>query len=384
MKVKKKILVDGLSLLSPFTGVAKYTYENASRLQQTYSDKYEWFYDYGFHSKNLIGTESTKQSEHFLKKIKSLIVSTPLLKSTVRNILSFNSRLFSPVYDLYWQPNYIPQNVKAKKVVTTVHDFSFYIQPQWHPKERFDYYQKNFWKKASASDWIITGSHFTKQEIVKYMHYPKEKITVIYHAADHSVYKVYAEDILKKTKEKFKLNETFLLFVGSIEPRKNLLSLLKAYQLLSDEIKEQYPLILVGFKGWENREIMQEIEKERKHIHYLGYLSNEELAQVYNLATLFVYPTLYEGFGIPPLEAMACGTAVLASNTASIPEVCGNAVAYINPYDSQDIAKKIRDLLTNPDMRNTLIQKGLLRTKQFTWANAAREHIKVFEKVLCI
>ncbi len=383
MKVKK-ILIDGIALLSPFTGVARYTYENAIRLQKQYSDRYEWFYDYGFQSTTLIKPDSKYPSENFLKKIKSLIVSHPLLKSFIRKALSVTSYLSSPEYDLYWQPNYIPKKVKAKKTVTTIHDFSFYIQPEWHPKERLQYFQKNFWKNASASDWIITGSNFTKQEIITYMDYPADKISVIYHAADHNIYKIYHKEILQTTKEKFALNDTFLLSVGSIEPRKNLLTLLKAYRILPDHIKKSYPLVLVGFKGWKNREIMQEIEKEKEHIQYLGYLSNTELAHVYNLATLFIYPSLYEGFGIPPLEAMACGTAVITSSVASLPEVCSNAVAYIDPDKSHEIAKEITSLLTTPEKRNNLIKKGLERTKLFTWDKAAQEHIKVFEKVLSI
>lgn len=384
MRIKKKILIDGLALLSPFTGVAKYTYENAYRLKKQYSDQYEWFYDYGFHSKVLIEPNSEKQSENFLKKFKSLMVSNPLLKSFARKISSFTSYLSSPLYDLYWQPNYIPKKVKAKKTVTTVHDFSFHVQSEWHPKERLNFYSKNFWKNASASDWIITGSNFTKHEIIRYMNYPENRISVIYHAVDHDLYKVYDKNMLQATKEKFKLNDHFLLFVGSIEPRKNLHNLLKAYHLLSDDIKKSYPLVLVGFKGWENREIMQEIEKEKEHIHYLGYLSDEELAHVYSLATLFLYVSLYEGFGIPPLEAMACGTAVIASNVASLPEVCGDAVKYIDPTDSCDIAEKIREMLAEPVKRDILIKKGLEHAKLFTWDKACQEHLKVFEKVLSI
>ncbi|BAF71304.1 glycosyltransferase family 4 protein [Sulfurovum sp. NBC37-1] len=384
MKTKKKILVDGLALLSPFTGVAKYTYENAYRMQSRYSDRYEWFYDYGFHSKELIKPNSTKTSENFLKQLKSFIVSNPLLKSFVRNVLSFVSYISSPEYDLYWQPNYIPKKVKAEKVVTTVHDFSFHIQSEWHPKERLKYYQKNFWKKAAVSDWIITGSNFTKKEIMKYMNYPEGRISVIYHAVDHDLYKVYDEHILQTTKEKFELGDHYLLFVGSIEPRKNLLNLLKAYHLLSDEIKKDYPLVLVGFKGWENKEIMYEIEQEKEHIRYLGYLSDAELAHVYNLATLFIYPSLYEGFGIPPLEAMACGTAVIASNAASLPEACGDAAEYIDPVSSHDIAEKIRDILSDSVKRDIMINKGLEHAKLFTWEKAAAEHIKVFEQILGI
>jgi len=382
MRVKKKILIDGLSLLSPFTGVAKYTYENAYRLQEMNTDTYTLFYDYGFHSKDLIQSDNTKQSATVLKKMKALIVSNPISKRIIRKILSQLSYLTYSEYDLYWQPNYIPKQVKAKKTVTTVHDFSFHIQPEWHPKERLNYYKKHFWKQASSSDWLITGSHFTKQEIIKYMNYPEEKITVIYHGVDHDRYKVYDQSVLAHSKNKFELDTNFLLFVGSIEPRKNLLNLLKAYHLLSNSIKHNYPLVLVGFKGWENTEIMQEIEKDKEHIKYLGYLSDEELVHVYNLATLFIYPSLYEGFGIPPLEAMACQTPVIASNVSSIPEVCADAAMYIDPTDPHDIANKITLVLTDTNKRESLTKKGLAHSQKFTWDKAAKAHMQVFQEVL--
>ena len=157
--------------------------------------------------------------------------------------------------------------------------------------------------------------------------------------------------------------------------------LLKAYHHLSSDIKKQYPLVLIGFKGWENKEIMQEIEKEKTYI-YLGYVTDEELAQVYNLATLFIYPTLYEGFGIPPLEAMACGTAVIASNVASLPEACGNAAVYIDPKNHHDIAEKITDLLGNHKKRDLLVKKGFDHSKHFNWDKAANEHMDIFKKVM--
>jgi len=382
MKTKKRILIDGLALLSPFTGIAKYTYENAFRLKEYYSDQYEWYYDYGFHSRNLIKPDTQKQSENFLKRLKSLIVSFPILKSWVRQLASLSGYLFSSEYDLYWQPNFIPKRVKAKRTITTVHDFSFYLQPEWHPEERLNFYQKNFWEKAGKSDWIITGSYFTQQEIIDYMHYPAENIEVIYHAVDHNLYKPYETEILYRTKKKFDLKDQFLLFVGSIEPRKNLLTLLKAYRMLPADIKREYPLILVGFKGWENKEIMHEIQREKTHIHYLGYLSDEELAHIYNLATLFIYPSLYEGFGIPPLEAMACGTPVLASHIASIPEVCGDAAIYCEPYSENDISQNIVKVLQEKPLQYTLIKKGFARASMFTWEKAAKAHKQLFDKVL--
>ena len=381
MKVKKKILVDSVSLLSPFTGVAKYTYENADRMRKL-DETFIWSYSYGLHSNKLIESNTKSSTGNFLKQLKSVIVSNDIVKSFSRSLLSYISYISSPVYDLYWQPNYIPNLVKAKKTITTVHDFSFHVQPEWHPKERLSYYKNNFWKKAAKSDWLITGSNFSKEEIVKYMDYPPEKISVIYHGVDHSLFKPYSQNELASTKSKFSLNDNFLLFVGSIEPRKNLINLLKAYHLLSDEIKNEYPLILVGFKGWENSEIMEAIQQEERHIRYLGYVSDEELAHVYNLATVFVYPSLYEGFGIPPLEAMSCGTAVIASDVASLPEACGDAAEYIDPNSIQDIAEKIHLIVSDSKRKSALIEKGFTHSKLFTWEKSAQAHMDIFKKVL--
>ena len=375
--MKTKLLIDSISLLSNLTGIGRYTNEIAKHLEK--DDQLSVSYFYGYYSKKRL--EPGKNSE--MKSIKAVLSCNPLLKKIARKVLILVSKLFAPMFDLYWSPNFIPlDGIKASKIVTTVHDFSFYIYPQWHPQERLDYFNKYFFKNVKRSDWIITGSEFSKNEILEYLKFPKDKITVIYHGVDHELYKVYDSSNLEVTKLKFELTDLFILFVGSIEPRKNLLNLLKAYHLLSSEIKDSYPLVLVGFKGWENKEIMKEIDKEKEHVRYLGYVSDEELAHVYNLATLFVYPSLYEGFGIPPLEAMACGTAVISSSVASLPEACGDAALYINPLDIEDISKKIKFLLHDAKERDELILKGLERVKSFTWEKSAKEHLKVFEAVL--
>jgi glycosyltransferase involved in cell wall biosynthesis len=374
-----KIIVDSISLLSPLTGIGKYTNEISKYLEK--DDDLDISYFYGYYSKKC--TEPNQGSK--VKSIKALILSRPLLKKIARKALMFTSKLFAPKFDLYWQPNFIPlDDIKASKIVTTVHDFSFYLHPEWHPKERLNYFNTYFFQNAKRSDWIITCSEFTKNEIVKYLQFEKEKITVIHNGIDQNVYKTYDSLVLNTSKKKYELQDNFLLFVGSIEPRKNLLNLIKAYTLLSSDTKEHYPLILVGFKGWKNREIMQEIEKEKKHIRYLGYLCDEELAHIYNLATLFIFPSFYEGFGIPPLEAMACATAVISSNTSSLPEACGDAAEYIEPNNYEQIAEKINLLLIDTIKRKQLIEKGLERVKYFTWEQSAKGHREVFNKVLSV
>lgn len=375
----KKILIDAVSLLSPLTGIGRYTYEISLRLQKLSQDKYEFFFNYGFISKELYGqnlNQTLKQQK--AKKLQAFIKKSPFLKKITRTLYAFIAKFHRVTYELYWQPSFIPNpNIKAKKVICTIHDFSFLLHPQWHPKERIEYLQTHLYL-AKKADHIITGSNFTKQEIIRYMQIPNEKISVIYHGVDHKLYKPYPQNELQETKAKYDLHEKFLLFVGSIEPRKNLLTLLKAYNLFSEEQKKMIPLILVGFKGWENREIMQEIEKNGEYIRYLGYVSDEELAHLYNLCTLFIYPSLYEGFGLPPLEAMACGAVVVTSNIASLPEVCGDAALYIEPTNPQDIKDKITLVMESETLKKELSQKSLSQAVHFSWESAVEKHFEIF------
>jgi len=383
MKHKKKILIDAISLLSPHTGIARYTYEVSKALQKSTKDFYNLYFDYGLHSNELISIHNYTTKSNILSSIKQIIISNHILKKFIRQTLQLIAKYTSPTYDLYWQPNFIPNPyIKAKKTITTVHDFSFYLQPNWHPKERIEYFNQYFWKQTTKSDHIITGSDFSKQEIIKYLKYPDKKISVIYHGINHDTYKLYPDFTLLETKNRYKLHDKFILCVGSLEPRKNLINLIKAYSKLPMEIKETYQLLLVGFRGWENKNIKDILEQEKNHIRYIGYVSDKELAHIYNMASLFVYPSLYEGFGLPPLEAMACGCAVIASDTSSIPEICQDNALYIDPLSITDILDKLIYALTNPHIVKRLKTKGLKHAKKFSWDKSAQEHLKIFDKVI--
>lgn len=374
----KKILLDTLCLLSPLTGIGRYTYEISKRLEKLSAHKYEIFFNYGYHSKDFYRAAD----QHKKKKLQSFIKKIPKLKSVVRKLYIFSTQFYQAQYDLYFQPNFIPnENIKSKKVICTVHDFSFFLYPEWHQQERVNYFN-NHLTSIKKADQIITGSDFTKQEIVRFMKIPQDKINVIYHGIDHSLYKSYAQNELEETKVKFNLPDIFLLFVGSIEPRKNLSALLKAYDLLTREQKYQTPLILVGFEGWENAQIMKEIGENREFVRYLGYITDKQLAHIYNLSTIFIYPSLYEGFGLPPLEAMACGTCVIVSNRASMPEICGDAALYIDPTDHQDINDKILRFLNSKTLREDFSKKGKIQSSLFSWDKAAFDHFVLFEQML--
>ncbi len=370
--MKIKILVDSISLLSALTGIGRYTNEVSNYLKE--DSKFEASFFYGYHSKNLI----SKSKKSNVKNLKTLIVKNKLLKNIAREISNTMSKLFSPTYDIYWQPNFIPNlSIKSKYTVTSVHDFSFIIHNNFHTKEKIEYFQDKFFQNIYKSDMIITGSNFTKQEILERLNFTSERVKVIYHGIDHDLFKIY-----KDTSVSFELPSKFIFIVGSIEPRKNLIGLLKAYDSIDKKLKNEYKLVLAGFKGWENKEVMELINSNKEDIHYLGYISDIELAKTYNLASLFVYPSFYEGFGLPPLESMACGTPVICSSTTSLPEVGGDAVIYCDPYDIEDIKFQIELVLNDKVLQKDMIKNGLERVKQFTWEKSANKHMQVFEELI--
>ena len=369
--MKSKIVVDTLALLSPLTGIGRYTYEICDQLKN--KDEFDLDFYYCYFSKNIIKPDEVSKTKNF----KNFLSKTPLLKKVSRKLLNTYTTLqYKKNFDIYWQPNFIPNvNIKSKFTVTSVHDFSFLHHKEFHPKERIEYFQKYFFENIKKSDLIITGSEFIKKEILNHIDIDKSKVKVVYHGIDHNVFKKYDEIDLS-----INLPKNFLLCVGSLEPRKNLYRLLKSYELLPKYIKEEYKLVLVGFSGWENSEILEIINKNKNYIHYLGYVTNEELAMIYNLAKIFIYPSLYEGFGLPPIEAMACGVPVITSENSPMQEVCKDYATYINPYEIDDIVSKLKFLIENEKYRSDKSTDAIQHVQSFTWEKSATEHSKIFKE----
>lgn len=367
--MKPKIIIETLALLGNLSGIGRYTYEISKCVSQ--HTAYNWNFFYGYTSQKLI---SAKDSET-QKYIRSLITKNVFIKKWIRKSLYFFIGIFSSRYDLYWQPNFIPtKSIKAKKVIATVHDFSWELYAEFQPKERVNHFKDNFYKQITKCDHIITGSYFTKEEIIQRVKCSPDKISVIYHGINHTIFHPNGQ-------KKFD-GQKYILAVGSIEPRKNLKNLLLAYTQFEEAFKARYHLYLVGDKGWNNDEIISLIEGMKCWVHPTGFVNDEKLAEYYRNASIFVYPSFYEGFGIPPLEAMACGTAVVISNTSTLPEVCSDAALYCNPHDVNDIKEKIEVVLSDEALRKELISRGLEHAKKFSWEKSAKEHLEIFQKVL--
>jgi glycosyltransferase involved in cell wall biosynthesis len=371
-----KIAINTIPLLSPLTGVGNYTYQMA-RLLPIIAPENSYSYFYGYFTNRLLVYKDNSPFYY----IKEFIEKVPFLSEMTRKAKGIVNYFTYKNFDLYFEPNFIPINIKAKHIIATVHDFSFNLHPQWHPKDRILYFKRNFSKNIKRVDKIIVDSNFIKQEAINLFGVPEDKLIPIYLGVDKDIFKPYPLEELQDVKIKYALPENFILFVGSIEPRKNIEGLLKAYICLKERTKDDLKLVLVGFKGWKNNKIMELIKKIKEDIIYLGYLPDAELGKLYNLATAFAYPSIYEGFGLPPLEAMACGCPVITSNIASLPEVCGNSVYYVNPYETDDIAEGIYKIITNEELKKGLVQRGLERAKFFSWEKSATEHLRVFEEV---
>ncbi len=368
------IIINTIPLLSPLTGVGNYTYNITKSLQEIdHLNNYTYFY--GYYSKKLLGDNSRKRF-HYVKEI---IRGIPFLRDIAREFKNILSNFSNKDFDLYFEPNFIPINIKAKHIVATVCDFSFKLYPQWHPKDRITYFENKFWKNIERADRIIVISNFIYEEAVNLFGFSKDRLKVIHCGFNNNVFNPFIPQGGQSVKSKYNLPDNFILFVGSIEPRKNLENLIHAYINLDKDIRNEFKIVIVGFKGWENKEFMNILNKYA--VRYIGYVSEMELRELYTLATLFVFPSFYEGFGLPPLEAMACGCPVVVSNVASLPEVCGDAAYYVDPYSIESIADGMYKVLTDKGLRESLVRKGLERVKLFSWERCARETLKVFDEV---
>jgi glycosyltransferase involved in cell wall biosynthesis len=292
--------------------------------------------------------------------------------------------------DIVFFPNIIFGSVSSNaKVFSTIHDLSFERYGEhFSLKRRWWHIFINPKKSVQKANRIIAVSESTKDDLTIFYKISPEKISVIHSGVsdEFCVIDRNSKKILE-VKQKNNLPYKFILFFGTIEPRKNITNLVKAFNLLQKKALQEksdldkYELVIAGEKGWLNEKILAEIEKSpyKEKIKIIYCVPNEDKVYLYNLASLFVYPSFFEGFGFPPLEAAKCGVPVICSNNSSLPEVAGGSALMIDPDKPDEIFLAMREILTNPDLKDALIQKGLEKSKQFEWKKTAEKTLEILK-----
>lgn len=286
--------------------------------------------------------------------------------------------------DIYHSPHFVLPLFNSCRNVVTIHD----LIPKFFSEELSSFMAKiyyNFMLKAAMKNAakILTDSNATKKDIIEIFDVPDGKITVTYLGVSDKYRPVDQEDLSSKIKKKFNISEDFLLYVGLQKPHKNLVRLIEAFKILLWDPKIRVQLLIVGKKDTKSSAVIRTIERLnlKDSIRLTGYVSKEDLPLIYNAALAFVFPSLYEGFGLCPLEAMACGTPVISSDFTSLKEVLGDAALIFNPLDIRDMADKMRQIITDEALRKQLKQKGLRRASEFSWKRCALETLEVYEEL---
>jgi len=283
-------------------------------------------------------------------------------------------------------PDFLIPPTINKNIVLTIHDLAFIRFPHFN----YDWFVKKYTKEVRRNSIrakkIIAVSHSTKNDIVEFFKTDPSKIDVIYEAAEENFKKLNRDEINRSLIKKYKIIKKFILSVGTIEPRKNYVTLIKAFNLLkSSDTDFAYQLVIIGRTGWMSEAAYAEYENSpyKKDIIFTGRIPDDELVHIYNMAEVFIYPSIFEGFGLPVIEALQCGLPVTASRTSSIPEIIEAKEFLFNPADQEDMAKKIKQILTASEVqKKELSQKALKNASKFNWRRTAEKTLKVYKKLL--
>ncbi len=288
--------------------------------------------------------------------------------------------------DYFFSPNInfttLSQHTKQ---ILTIHDLSFKLYPQYYSLKRWLWHKIiDAEKQSQKADIILVPSKNTKRDIVEYFKINPKKIKVLYPGInflnnDSGV--VNSNEKVKEIRQKYNLPDNFILYLGTIEPRKNIIGIIKAFE----KLKSQFPisniqyLIIAGANGWKNRKIYQQAKKSKYHncIKFIGYVAPADKLPLYSLAKIFIYPSFYEGFGFPVLEAMSVHTPVITSNRSSLPEIVQNSAYLVNPHKTDELVRAIKELMENNKLREFYIQSGLKQIKKFAWKKTAEAFLNV-------
>jgi glycosyltransferase involved in cell wall biosynthesis len=375
-----RIAFNATALLSPLTGIGQYCQRLAGGLLGHADIDAEFFY--GAIWSNELRAAPPAAVSSALPWLRKHIPGSYSLRRIVQN-QRFSAHAKPARFDLYHEPNILPLPFDGPTVVT-VHDLSWIRYPEAHPVERVRAMNKHFEPGLRRASLVLTDSEFVKQELMDVFRVSPERIQPILLGVEDQFRPRSARET-QNGLQRYQLEHgQYVLAVGTLGPRKNLALALRAFMQLPSNVRTRHPLVLVGMKGWHTSDLERQIEPlvQAGQVRQLGYLPREDLATVTAGAATLIYPSVYEGFGLPPLEAMACGVPVIASNVSSIPEVVGDSGVLIDPQDVDGLAKAIEALLASPEGRAAWAEKALARSRQFSWNKCVEETVGAYRRVL--
>lgn len=374
--------INAVPLLSPWTGIGQYTYHLTKELQALLSHQPQMFYAAGWSNK--LRTQPLPTVQQPIKKfVKRFIPSSYHLSRFIQQH-RFSAGASDLKIMLYHEPNFVSYRFSGPTVIT-VHDLSYIRYSETHPIERIKHMDKHMPHCIETTQHIIVDSEFVKHEVMDYYGVPEHKITTTYLGVS-SIFTPQTKEECLPILQKYGLEYGhYFLAVGALEPRKNIGVVLNAFSQLSPQIRKHFPLVVVGMKALPStdaltRQLADMVQKGE--VIMPGYVAQDHLPKLYSGARLFVYPSIYEGFGLPPLEAMSCGTPVLVSNCSSLPEVVGEAGVLIHADDVDNWSHWIRRMIEDEDLNKKHSALGMQQAKLFSWKRCAEQTMVAYERAL--
>lgn len=383
------LATDGIQ--APLTGIGRYAYELAHRLPEHPLVQQLRFFSFGrWLDASAIERSATSpvgfdQRQGNGVTLRQKLASSPTAVRIYQAISSpvFGWRLRRETDALFHSPNYFLPPFPGRSVAT-IHDLSHVCLPQFHPAARVDYLNRALPATFRQADFLITDAESVRQEIIRHYGWPADRIAAVPLGVAPIFHPRELLD-LQPVMQSYGLTAgAYTLFVGTIEPRKNLERLLFAYEALPGQVRQRWPLILAGARGWQSDGIHDRMRKAVASgwLRYLEFVPQTDLPALYAGARLFVYPSLYEGFGLPPLEAMASGIPVVTSNVSSLPEVVGNAALTVDPQDVSALSAALARGLEDDRWRIIAVALGLQRASSLTWTDCVTNTVNIYDKVL--
>lgn len=375
-----RVAFNATALLSPMTGIGQYAHHLAKGLKQRADIELDLFYASGWRKE--IRSEPLPNIVSLKSLVRRFVPSTYDL-SRIFQQKFFTSGARQALNDIYHEPNFLAFRFDGPSVIT-VHDLSWIRHPDMHPSDRVRAMNKYFQPGLERASLILTDSEFIKRELIDVFSIKPERIKPVLLGVETLFRPQSSAETLVVLNQHQLVHGQYLLAVGTLEPRKNLQVALRAFMTLPAKFRKTYPLVLVGMKGWHTSELEKEIAPLMRagQVRMLGYLPREDLSTIIAGASTLIYPSVYEGFGLPPLEAMACGVPVIVSNVSSLPEVVGDTGLLIDPHDVDGLANAIQMLVDSPVLRRELSHKALQRSATFTWSRCVEQTVDGYRAVL--